>query len=93
MFGRLRSLDHAALQRYFGNEETRRSAQLTLVAEVASAYLAVLADEAILKVTRETLESQAASYNLTKKSLDAGGARGRVRARRNAGRLRTSSPP
>ena len=72
LFGRIRSLNHAALERYFGTEETRRSSQLTLVAEVASAYLAVLADEAILKVTRETLEAQAASYNLIKRSLEAG---------------------
>jgi outer membrane protein, multidrug efflux system len=72
LFGRIRSLNHQALERYFSSEETRRSSQLTLVAEVASAYLAVLADEAILRVTRETLDSQTASYNLTKQSLDAG---------------------
>ena len=72
LFGKIRSLDHAALERYFGTEETRRSSQLTLVAEVADAYLAVLADETILKVTRETLDSQTESYNLIKRSLDAG---------------------
>jgi multidrug efflux system outer membrane protein len=72
LFGKIRSLNHAALELYFENEETRRSSQLTLVAEVASAYLAILADETILKVTRETLDSQTASYDLTKKSLDAG---------------------
>jgi outer membrane protein, multidrug efflux system len=72
LFGKIRSLNHAALELYFQNEETRRSSQLTLVAEVASAYLAVLADETILKVTRETLDSQTASYDLTKQSLDAG---------------------
>jgi multidrug efflux system outer membrane protein len=72
LFGKIRSLNRAALERYFGYEETRRSSQLTLVAEVASAYLAVLADEAILKVTRQTLQSQTDSYELTRKSLDAG---------------------
>ena len=72
LFGKIRSLDRAALERYFGTEETRRSSQLTLVAEVASAYLAVLADETILKVTRETLDSQTESYDLIKRSLDAG---------------------
>ena len=71
-FGRIRSLNHAALERYFSSEETRRSTQLSLIAEVVSAYLAVLADETILKVTRETLQSQTASYDLTKRSLDAG---------------------
>jgi multidrug efflux system outer membrane protein len=72
LFGKVRSLNHAALEQYFASAETRRSSQLTLVAEVASAYLAILADETILKVTRETLDSQTASYDLTKKSLDAG---------------------
>lgn len=72
LFGKIRSLNHAALEQYFANAETRRSSQLTLVAEVASAYLAILADETILKVTRDTLDSQTASYDLTKKSLDAG---------------------
>jgi outer membrane protein, multidrug efflux system len=72
LFGRLRSLSHAALESYFASEETRRSTQLSLIAEVVSAYLAVVADETILKVTRETLESQTTSYDLTKRSLDAG---------------------
>ncbi len=72
LFGKVRSLNHAALERYFGTEETRRSSQISLVAEVASAYLAVLADETILKVTRETLDSQTKSYNLIQRSLDAG---------------------
>jgi multidrug efflux system outer membrane protein len=72
LFGKIRSMNHAALETYFASAETRRSSQLTLVAEVASAYLAILADETILKVTRDTLDSQTASYDLTKKSLDAG---------------------
>jgi outer membrane protein, multidrug efflux system len=72
LFGKIRSLDHEALERYLGVEETRRSTQLSLIAEVVSAYLAVVADETILRVTRETLDSQTASYDLTKRSLDAG---------------------
>lgn len=72
LFGKIRSLKHEALEKYFSTEETQRSSQLTLVAEVASAYLAILADESILKVTRDTLGSQTASFNLIKRSLDAG---------------------
>ena len=89
LFGKIRSLNHAALEKYFSSEETRRSSQLTLVAEVASAYLAILADETILKVTRETLDSQTASYDLTKKSLDAGTTTAlALRQARNDGRHR-----
>jgi len=72
LFGRIRSLSHEALEKYLSSEETRRSTQLSLIAQVVSGYLTVLADETILKVTRETLKSQTESYDLTKRSLDAG---------------------
>jgi outer membrane protein, multidrug efflux system len=72
LFGRIRSLSHQAYETYLSTEETRRSTQLSLIAQVVSAYLTVLADETILEVTRETLQSQTASYDLTKRSLDAG---------------------
>jgi outer membrane protein, multidrug efflux system len=58
LFGRIRSLSHAALQQYFSSGETRRSVQLTLVAEVATAYLTVLTDQTLLDITRDTLKSQ-----------------------------------
>jgi multidrug efflux system outer membrane protein len=67
LFGRIRSLSHAALQQYFSSGETRRSVQLTLVAEVATAYVAVLADQTLLDITRDTLKSQEDSYALTEK--------------------------
>jgi multidrug efflux system outer membrane protein len=71
-FGRIRSLNHAALQQYFSSGETRRSVQLTLVAEVATAYLAVLTDQTLLDITRDTLKSQDESYALTQKQFSGG---------------------
>jgi outer membrane protein, multidrug efflux system len=71
-FGRIRSLNHTALQQYFSSGETRRSVQLTLVAEVATAYVAVLADQTLLDITRDTLKSQAESYALTEKMFNGG---------------------
>ena len=71
-FGRIRSLNHAALQQYFGFAETRRSVELTLVAEVASAYLTVLTDQTLLDITRETLKNQNDSYALTQRLFNAG---------------------
>jgi len=71
-FGRIRSLNHAALQQYFSSDATRKSAQLALVAEVATAYLAVLADQTLLEITRETLRNQSDSYALTQRMFDAG---------------------
>jgi multidrug efflux system outer membrane protein len=72
LFGRIRSLSHAALQQYFSSGETRRSVQLTLVAEVATAYLTVLTDQTLLDITRGTLKSQEESYSLTQKMFTGG---------------------
>ena len=72
LFGRLRSLNHAALQQYFSSGETKRSVQLTLVAEVATAYLTVLTDQTLLDITRDTLKSQEDSYALTQKMFTGG---------------------
>ena len=72
LFGRIRSLSHAALQQYFSSGETRRSVQLTLVAEVATAYLTVLTDQTLLDITRDTLKSQDESYALTQKMFSGG---------------------
>ena len=72
LFGRIRSLSHAALQQYFSSGETRRSVQLTLVAEVATAYVTVLADQTLLDITRDTLKSQEQSYGLTQKTFNGG---------------------
>ena len=72
LFGRIRSLKHQALEEYLSTDATRRSVQISLIAEVASAYYTVIADETILKVTRQTLDSQSVSYKLIKQSLDAG---------------------
>lgn len=72
LFGRIRSLSHAALQQYFSSGETRRSVQLTLVAEVATAYLTVRTDQTLLDITRDTLKSQEDSYALTQRLFSGG---------------------
>jgi outer membrane protein, multidrug efflux system len=72
LFGRVRSLDHQRLQQYFGYLETRRATQISLVAEVANAYLTLLADQELLHITASTLDSQQHSYELTKLSFEGG---------------------
>ncbi len=65
LFGQVRSLNHAALQRYFAETEARRSAELSLIAEVAQGYLTLISDRELLKLAQDTLESQQASYDIT----------------------------
>lgn len=64
-FGRIRSLNEEALQQYFATEEARRTAQIALIAEVANAYLALLADRELLALTEATLDTQQESFDLT----------------------------
>jgi multidrug efflux system outer membrane protein len=72
VFGRIRSLTHQQLETYFGYEETRRSTQISLVAEVADTYLTLLADQELLRITQETLRSDTDSYTLTQRMLESG---------------------
>ncbi len=68
LFGRVRNLGDAALETYFSVDETRRSAQISLVAEVASAWLALEADTQRLKLAQDTLASQQKSFELIERS-------------------------
>ncbi len=72
LFGQVRSLNHAALQQYFAQTEARRSAQLSLIAEVAQAYLTLQSDRQLLKLAQDTLKSQQASYDITAQEHAAG---------------------
>ncbi|MGP0173896.1 AdeC/AdeK/OprM family multidrug efflux complex outer membrane factor [Pseudomonas sp. NCHU5208] len=71
-FGRLRSLSEQALQQYLATEQAARSTQISLIASVASAYLQWQADQSLLKLTQDTLETYEASYQLTQRSFDVG---------------------
>ena len=65
LFGRVRNLNEAALQSYLSTEATRRGTQISLVAEVASAWLTLAADHARLQLAQDTLASQQHSFALT----------------------------
>ena len=75
-FGRIRSLKEQALQEYLATEQARRSAQITLMAEVARAYLTLAADRGNLNLARSTLETQQAVYNLIRRQYEVGLANG-----------------
>ncbi len=72
LFGRIQSLRDAALETYLASEETLRSTRISLIAEVAGAYLTLSADEALLQLAQETLASQQSSYALTRKRVELG---------------------
>jgi outer membrane protein, multidrug efflux system len=72
LFGRLRSLSHAAQQQYLASEAGAHAARLTLVAEVASAYLTLATDRSLLAVANETVTSAQRSVELTQARLSGG---------------------
>ncbi|HKR86619.1 MAG TPA: efflux transporter outer membrane subunit [Phenylobacterium sp.] len=72
LFGRLRSLSHAARQQYLATEAGARAARLTLVGEVAKAYLALAADRTLLGVSSDTVASAQRTVALTQARLDGG---------------------
>lgn len=76
LFGRVRSLSEAALQTYLGTEEARASVQIALVAEVANAYLTLMADQERLALAQQTLASQQRSLTLSESRVKAGAAAG-----------------
>ncbi|MCP1603899.1 efflux transporter outer membrane subunit [Pseudomonas citronellolis] len=76
LFGRLRNLKDAALEDYLALEQTRRSTQISLVAEVASAWMTLAADQQLLKLASDTHASQQKTYELVQRSHGLGGESG-----------------
>ncbi|KQQ78367.1 transporter [Xanthomonas sp. Leaf131] len=72
LFGRIRSLKNEALETYLASEQTQRSTRLSLVAEVASGWLTVAADQQRLALAQQTLESQRKTLRLTELQHDNG---------------------
>lgn len=74
LWGRIRSLSDQALAEYMALDETRLATQMSLVAEVANAYIVLRADQELLRLTNDTLASRQRSFDLTKELVEAGSA-------------------
>jgi multidrug efflux system outer membrane protein len=72
LFGRLRSLTHAQFQQYLATEAGARATRLTLVADIANAWLNYAADTSLLQIAKETAESAQKSVRLTRLRLEGG---------------------
>lgn len=73
-FGRISSLKEQALYQFLATEEARRSAQISLVAEVASAWLTLAADGERRQLAEETLRSQQESFLMSQRRFELGAA-------------------
>ncbi|WP_454723911.1 MULTISPECIES: efflux transporter outer membrane subunit [Cupriavidus] len=72
LFGRVRSLSNAALAQYFATEEARRAAQISLVSEVAKAYLSERSFAEQYELAQNTLKTRESTLSLARQRFDAG---------------------
>lgn len=71
-FGRVSSLKDAALEEFLTTEEAKKSVQILLINSISEAYYTLAADRELLKIAKETLETQQEIYNMIKKRYNAG---------------------
>ena len=72
LFGKIRSQASQAHEQFLSSAETRESTHISLVAQVASEYLAWLADRDSVHVSAETAKADQRSYDLRKMTLAKG---------------------
>ena len=65
VFGRIRSLSRAALDRYFATEAAARTVRITLVGDIADAWLTYAADRTLLQIAEQTANSARRTVQLT----------------------------
>ncbi len=71
-FGRVASLKEQALAQYLATQEGSQTARISLMATVAQTWLGLLADEELLALTRQTLETRESSFKLVQLRFDNG---------------------
>ena len=72
LFGRLRGLSAAAAAQVLAAQSNQQAVRTALGAAVANAEIALQADEALLKLTRDTLTTREQSLSLTRQRFDGG---------------------
>jgi len=72
LFGRIRSLTKAELNRFLATEAGARSTRLTLVGDIANSWLTYGADASLLKIAEDTAASAKRSVVLTRARLEGG---------------------
>lgn len=79
-FGRIRSLNERALQTYLATAAMEQATRITLISEIATAYLNLATDRDKLKLAQQTAESQRASLKLVQYRVDVGTDNAQARA-------------
>ena len=72
LFGRIRNLSEQALETFHSAEMDARTAQISLVAEVAGVYLQLVANRELLDSTEATYKNRRGQYNLVNNKFNSG---------------------
>ncbi|MDG2535357.1 efflux transporter outer membrane subunit [Sphingomonas sp. HITSZ_GF] len=72
LFGRLKNLSRQALEQYLASDSGTRSTRFTIVAETATAYATLAADQDLLAIARQQVASGEETVRLTNKLHDVG---------------------
>lgn len=72
LFGRLRSLTRAEQNRYFATEAAARATRLTLIGDIADAWLSHAANSSLLTLAQQTAASAERSVTLTRARYQGG---------------------
>ena len=71
-FGRVKSLNNAALAAYLATDEARQAAQIALVSQVAQAYFTERAFAEQYTLAQQTYDARARTYKLTQQRAEVG---------------------
>ncbi|HEY0477858.1 MAG TPA: efflux transporter outer membrane subunit [Kofleriaceae bacterium] len=72
VFGRLKSLSDARREAFLSTVETARAARISLIAETASAYVTLAADQSRLVIARDTMAVAKQTMDLTEQLVTGG---------------------
>lgn len=72
LFGRVRNLTRAAQDQYFATRAGADATRISLISEIASAWLTMASDQDQLKLSRDTLKSYETSVFITRAQYDKG---------------------
>ena len=72
MYGRLQSLKTAAFEQYLSTSQAALTVKISLIAQIATQYLTLCADQAHLRLAEQTLDTQIRSYEIDRKRFDLG---------------------
>lgn len=72
LFGKNQNLTEAELETYLASEETARATKITLIGEIANAWLTLAADRNLLTLAQETANNAKQTLTITQKRKELG---------------------